>query len=68
MMKALKMGFFGLALGALGAVVFPAQEAAADEPAKAFVCCSSCNPRFQQCLNGVGNDALKILTCNLQRN
>ena len=70
MMKTLKMGFFGLALGALGAVAFPAHEAAAQStgtPAQQFGCCSYCNPQFQRCLNSAGNDALTILVCNMQR-
>jgi hypothetical protein len=73
MMKTLKMGFFGLALGALGAVAFPAHEAAAQSqatpatPAQQVNCCSNCNPQFQRCLNSAGNNSMQILICNVQR-
>ncbi|WNG16459.1 hypothetical protein [Cystobacter fuscus] len=61
MMKALKMGLFGLALGALGAVAFPTQEAEAQTPNT--VCCSLCNPRYQACLNSAGNNSSAISSC-----
>ncbi|WNG16457.1 hypothetical protein [Cystobacter fuscus] len=71
MMKTLKMGLFGLALGALGAVAAPAREAAANEPAQMAGgrgdCCSTCNPRFQLCLNSSGNTRVGIEICNAQR-
>ncbi|MFY0575603.1 hypothetical protein ACN28S_15670 [Cystobacter fuscus] len=56
MMKALKMGFFGLALGALGAVAFPAHEAVAQStgtPAQQFGCCSYCNPSYVRCISQI---------------
>jgi hypothetical protein len=68
------MGFFGLALGALGAVAFPAHEAAAQStgtpatPAQQIGCCSYCNPQFQGCFNSAGADIVKLTTCHLQRN
>ncbi|OJH34609.1 hypothetical protein [Cystobacter ferrugineus] len=67
MMKALKAGLFGLAMGALGAVALPAQEAAADEPAKYIGCCSACNPWFQQCLISAGTSQAKIAQCAVNR-
>ncbi|WNG26023.1 hypothetical protein F0U62_19840 [Cystobacter fuscus] len=72
MMKTLKMGFFGLALGALGAVAFPTHEAAAQSagtpatPAQQVNCCSNCNPQFQRCFTSA-TDAVKLTTCHLQR-
>ncbi|MFY0575602.1 hypothetical protein ACN28S_15665 [Cystobacter fuscus] len=66
-MKTLKMGFLGLALGALGAVALPAHEAAADEPARQFGCCSYCNPAYQRCITNAGNNAVTLLACAMQR-
>ncbi|WNG16461.1 hypothetical protein [Cystobacter fuscus] len=67
MMKALKAGLFGLAMGALGAVALPAQEAAAVEPAKYIGCCSACNPMFQQCLISAGTSPMLIASCTVTR-
>ncbi|MFY0579065.1 hypothetical protein [Cystobacter fuscus] len=63
MMKTLKVGLLGVMLGAVGAVILPAQEAEAQSGA----CCSSCNPNFQRCLNSSGNNAQQIALCNLLR-
>jgi hypothetical protein len=68
MMKALKMGLFGLALGVMGAVVFPTQEAEAQScfPTSCVpnsVCCSKCNPNYQACLVSAGNNTSKISSC-----
>ncbi|WNG51436.1 hypothetical protein F0U60_50395 [Archangium minus] len=62
MLKALKAGLFGLALGALGAVALPTQEAEAQiQPM--FPCCSSCNPNYQNCVNSAGNNPSIIAEC-----
>ncbi|WNG16458.1 hypothetical protein [Cystobacter fuscus] len=66
MMKALKMGLFGLAMGALGAVAFPAHEAEAQVIAQPL-CCSSCNPRYQRCITNAGGDINTLLICTMQR-
>ncbi|ATB38384.1 hypothetical protein CYFUS_003818 [Cystobacter fuscus] len=73
MMKALKAGLFGLAMGALGAVALPAQEAAAQSagtpatPAQQYGCCSYCNPAFQRCLNSAGTSPMMIAACGVTR-
>ncbi len=71
MMKALKMGLFGLAMGVLGAVALPAQEAEAQLPPSCFptscvpnsVCCSQCNPNYQGCLVSAGSNPSNISRC-----
>ncbi|OJH34603.1 hypothetical protein [Cystobacter ferrugineus] len=70
MMKALKAGLFGLAMGALGAVTFPAHEATAQViiPAEPFNCCSYCNPNYQHCLTNAGNNSSAISRCVQTRN
>ncbi|WP_143178036.1 hypothetical protein [Cystobacter ferrugineus] len=69
MMKTLKMGLLGLAMGSIGAVAFPAHEAEANEAAQLPTgnCCSTCNPQFQRCLNSSGNTRVGIEICNAQR-
>ena len=68
MMKALKAGLFGLALGALGAVAVPTQEAEAQGCSLmggcgSPTCCSSCNPYYQRCLTNAGNNTSTISFC-----
>ncbi|WNG16456.1 hypothetical protein [Cystobacter fuscus] len=67
MMKTLKMGFLGLTLGALGAVALPAQEAEACVGLACLVCCSTCNPTYQTCLNSAGNNSSAIAQCVSRR-
>ena len=70
MMKALKVGLLGLAMGVIGAVAFPTQVAEAqgvDDPAQQFGCCSFCNPSYQRCLTSAGNNTTKIAQCVSQR-
>ncbi|WNG26025.1 hypothetical protein F0U62_19850 [Cystobacter fuscus] len=52
MMKALKAGLFGLAMGAIGAVALPTQVAEAQTtPAQPpLTCCSYCNPNYVSCM------------------
>jgi hypothetical protein len=71
MMKALKAGLFGLAMGTLGAVAIPSQEAEAQLPPSCFPtscvpaagCCSECNPNYQRCLTSAGNNTSNISRC-----
>ncbi len=66
MMKTLKAGLFGLAMGVLGAVAFPTQQAEAQSclPINCTPgCCSSCNPRYQACLSSAGNNSAAIAQC-----
>ncbi len=69
MMKTLKMGLLGLATGALGAVAFPAHEAAAQTtPAEPpLYCCSHCNPNYQRCITNAGGNINTLLICAMQR-
>ncbi|MFY0575601.1 hypothetical protein ACN28S_15660 [Cystobacter fuscus] len=69
MMKTLKAGFFGLALGALGAVTFPTHEAAAQTtPAQPpLTCCSYCNPNYVSCM-AKSTGMLGNAVCLMQRN
>ncbi len=49
MMKALKMGFFGLAMGAIGAVALPAQDAHAQGDASPSANASACKTSYTIC-------------------
>ena len=69
MMKALKVGLLGLAMGVMGAVAFPTQVAEAQtSPAEPpLYCCSHCNPNYQRCLTSAGNSPMRIAMCAAQR-
>ncbi|WP_143177968.1 hypothetical protein [Cystobacter ferrugineus] len=66
MMKTLKVGLLGMAMGVLAAVALSSQEAQAQKNPDApspVRCCSSCNPSYQNCVNGAGNNPSRIQAC-----
>ncbi|WNG18358.1 hypothetical protein [Cystobacter fuscus] len=69
MMKTLKMGLFGLALGVAGALVLPSTEAVAQTDqgnASNTVCCSRCNPNYVGCIGNGSNSAVNAV-CGMVR-
>lgn len=69
-MKTLKMGLLGLAVGVVGALAFPAPEAAAqmgggggNMGGGTAICCSTCNPTYSACLSRAGNNTSSINKC-----
>jgi hypothetical protein len=81
MMKTLKMGLLGLALGVGGALVLPSTEAVAQtgggipdsgsaSPGTGIssqACCSTCNPNYSACINNAGGNPVIIAACTAVR-
>ncbi|WNG16465.1 hypothetical protein [Cystobacter fuscus] len=66
MMKALKMGFFGLAMGAIGAVALPAQDAHAQGDSSPNASTSSCKTSYTICQIAAKGNAMALLQCQLK--
>jgi hypothetical protein len=61
MMKALKMGFLGLVLGAAAAV--GASTLGTAEEASAPLCCSKCDAQYSSCVARCGTSTSCQLSC-----
>lgn len=66
MMKALKVGFFGLAMGAIGAVALPAQDAHAQGDASPNANTAACKASYAICQIAANGNAMALLQCQLK--
>jgi hypothetical protein len=66
MTKALKVGFFGLAMSVIGAVAFPAQNAHAQSGLSSDGKSPICIASYAACIAGANGNAAAIAVCQMQ--